>query len=104
MRHRYLTVPYNAKGMNEYDSGVEESENLYTVELPENEFSALINPFGLMNSECGLLIDDCESETIAVDHLTKCWDIIANVRNNIPVFAKALEMAIDKKTMMALDF
>ena len=104
MRHRFLTVPYNEQGITEYNSGVEESENLYTVELPENEFAALINPFGAMNSECDLLIDDYESEEITADKLMKCRQIIANLKDNIPVFFKAIEMAIEKNTMIALDF
>lgn len=104
MRHRYLTVPYNEKGIQEYNNGVEESENLYTVELPEDEFIALVKSFGLINKECDLLIDDCESESINGDHLIKCQDIIANVKERIPVFAKALDMAIDNKTLLALDF
>ena len=104
MRHRYLTVPYNDKGVHEYDNGVEESKNLYTVELPEDEFLALVHSFGLINKECDLMIDDYESEMIAGDHLTKCQSIIANVKENIPVFTTALEMAINHRTMLALDF
>ena len=104
MRHRFLTVPYNDQGIAEYNGGVEKSENLYTVELPENEFAALVNFFGVMNSECDLLIDDYESEEITADNLMKCRQIIANLKNDIPVFYKALEMAIDKNTMIALDF
>ena len=57
-----------------------------------------------MNSECGLMIDDCESETIIADQLTKCRDIVENMKDSIPVFIKAIEMAIYKKTMIALDF
>lgn len=104
MRHRYLTVPYNEKGIQEYNNGVEASENLYTVELPEDEFLTLVKSFGLINKECDLLIDDHESETIDCHHLIKCQGIIANVKESIPVFVKALNMAIDKKTLLALDF
>jgi hypothetical protein len=104
VQHRYLTVPYNDKGVQEYNNGVEESENLYTVELPENEFLALVSSFGLINKECGLMIDDYESETIAGKHLKKCRSIIANVQESIPVFTKALETAIEYKTLLGLDF
>lgn len=84
--------------------GVEESKNFYTAELPEKEFVALIKPFALMNEECKLLIDDYESETISDGNLVKCQNIIAGIKDSIPVFANALEMAIRNKTILALDF
>ena len=104
MRHRYLTVPYNEKGVQEYNHGIEKSENLYTVALPEEEFAALVTPFRLINKECDLMIDDYESTTIAAEHLKKCQSIIANAQENTPVFTKALETAIQYNTMLALDF
>lgn len=108
MRVRYLTIPRNQKGLEEYNQGIEYSENLYAFELPEDEFDILYSSgvFGAINEECGLLIDDYESESIARKDFSKCISIIENV-SGLPeqsVFREALKLASEEGIMFAMDF
>lgn len=108
MRVRYLTIPRNQKGLEEYNQGIEYSENLYVFELPEDEFDILYSSgvFGAINEECGLLIDDYESESIARKDFSKCISIIENV-SGLPepsVFREALKLASEEGIMFAMDF
>ena len=88
MRKRYLTVPKNKNGENEYDSGIESSSNLKVFELPESEFETLMHSgiFRDVNIECGTLIDDYESEIITKDKVGKCLNIIGKHAKEVPVF------------------
>ena len=106
MRRRFLTVPLNKNGMIEYDHGVEESPNIQEYLLPIEEFDILDKErlFDKMNGTCGLLIDDFESEMITSEMLGKCLAIIEGYEDKIPVFTKAINQAIEKKTALALDF
>ena len=104
MRKRFLSVPQNTEGIEEYNIGIEESGNLYFDELPEKEFVELIPCFSKINKEFGLLIDDYESEIIKKEHLSKCKKIINEAKADVPVFLKSLDMAMKCETMLALDF
>lgn len=104
MRDRFITVPKNQKGIEEYNVGVESSNNLHSVMLPEKEFRFLLPAFSAINNALGLLIDDFESEVINNEHLEKCKEIIEGLKIDSPVFGNALEEAIKYKTIIALDF
>ena len=108
MRTRYLTIPRNQKGLDEYNQGIEHSENLYTFELPEKEFDILYSSgiFEAINRECGLLIDDYESESIARKDFAKCISIFDST-SALPepsIFRKALILALEEGIIFALDF
>lgn len=104
MRRRYLTVPYDETGVQAYLGGDDDSSHMYTEILPEEEYSVLLQYFANMNRECGLMIDDCESEMIFAVHLPVCRRIIESSNAHTPVFMAALDMAIAYQTMLALDF
>ncbi len=108
MRDRYLTIPKNAVGKNDYDYGVENSENMEVYFLPEEEFEILITGgyFDKINAMCETMIDDYESSIIENNMLSKCSDILLAVSKNIPVFYKAISAArkYNNNTFVALDF
>ncbi len=68
-KNRYLTVIKNKTGWEEYDVGVEDSENMITHIMGEEEFTELWNSnfFAAINGKCDLLIDDFESEILKPD-------------------------------------
>lgn len=104
MHIRFLTVPYNADGIEEYNNGIENSNNMCTLELPEEEFEILRECFGILNKECGLLIDDYESEMIAGEAAIRCKEIIDSLRIQVPVFYKAVDVAIRHAGVIFMDF
>ena len=103
MRNRYLTVPKNDRGIEEYNSGSEHTENLMERVLEEVEFDTLCHErvFKQINDRCGLMIDDYESEIISSDNISKCIDIISAVPGSFYEMAKA---AMQHNTMLCLDF
>ena len=104
MHIRFLTIPYNQKGMEEYDCGIQESNCMCTLELPDDEFETLLHCFETLNKEFGLLIDDYESEMIADDALIRCKEIIETVEKQVPVFNRAVKTALRYNTVVFLDF
>ena len=106
MRKRFLTIPINETGIEECNVGVENSENMVVIELPESEFDYLAENgfFNQINDSCQLLIDDFESEEITNDDLIKCESILKSVKNDTPMFYDGLKKAIDYKTKLILDF
>jgi hypothetical protein len=103
-RPRWLSVPINEQGVEEYDYGVEDTPNIKTFMLSEKEFNVLYYQgiFDNINNECELLIDDYESEVILRDYFEVCKRIIGN--ENVPVFSEALDLAIKYDTLLGLDF
>ena len=106
MRVRYLTVPHNMEGITEYQNGIEHSENMSVYKLPEDQFLKLTrnNVFMLINENCGLLIDDYESEIIDEKNVLKCLNSKIVDQNLSKVFYKALLEAKDNRTFVGLDF
>lgn len=89
-------------GEKEYENGVEESENLISLTIPENEFAALWDVFETINDHFGLLIDDFESEIIPAEMI---HDVITLVsKEKYPVFYDALITAQKYDTYLAFGF
>ncbi len=89
-------------GEKEYEHGVEESENLISFTIPENEFADLWDVFETINDRFGLLIDDFESEIIPAEMI---HDVITLVsKEKYPVFYDALITAQKYDTYLAFDF
>jgi hypothetical protein len=108
VRTRYLSILKNQKGLEEYNCGAEQSENMYVFELPEAEFDVLytLGVFDAINKECGLLIDDYESETITKKDFDKCMSIINHIPNfpRTGIFYKAFQLAKEKGISVEMDF
>ena len=89
-------------GEKEYEHGVEESENLISFTIPENEFITLWDVFETINDHFGLLIDEFESEIIPAEMI---HDVITLVsKEKYPVFYDALITAQKYDTYLAFDF
>jgi len=103
MRIRFLTVPINEKGIEEYDHGIKNTENMIETILPEKEYVELEDSgiFEFINEKCDLLIDDYESEIIGADDLRKC---INQIELHKSVFLDAAYQAMKYTTFLALDF
>ena len=104
MKHRcrFLTVPLNSQGINDYNYGRENSKDLITYELSEDEFELLYRTvFPVINDRCALLIDDFESEEISAQNIICCLDTIMQVEG---VFKTACLKAVEQGTFVCLDF
>lgn len=106
MFQKYVSVPKNSKGIYEYDTGVQGSENLLFYNLPKVEFDYLVDNkiFEYLNEKGNLMIDDYESEIVSYGVLkweTQIWDKIKDIT---PTFVDAIEKAITYKTFIGLDF
>ena len=84
MFQKYVSVPKNQKGIYEYDTGVQGSENLLFYNLPKVEFDYLVDNkiFEYLNEKGNLMIDDYESEIVSYGVLkreTQIWDKIKDI-------------------------
>ena len=99
----FATVPLNRTGVEEIENGVERSGNIIPLIIPQEEYRQLwkTGVFCIINQSFGLLIDDHESERITAEQLEKVYEAI----NIVPgVFMKAVDLAIEHKTSLYLDF
>lgn len=101
---RYISVPLNEKGIEDYNYGKENSDNIKLFKLSENEFDNLCNNgiFDKINFKCNLLIDDYESEEISASNLEIALNIVK--KNKCNILVEALELAIKHNTLVGLDF
>ena len=102
-RVRYITVPKNAKGIEEYEKGIEGTDNLFEIQLSDAEFMELATKgvFKDLNKKFSLLIDDYESEIVDAEKLK---EYMANKTSENGNFFHAIEKAIEYNTFIALDF
>ncbi len=102
--HMWITVPKNQKGYEEYDYGIQHTENMDEFKLSPDEYHNLYKAgvFRILeNTYKELYIDDFESSTITADQLKAVYDAI----NVVPgVFIKAVDLAIRYGTCVYLDF
>lgn len=103
---RFISVPLNKKGIEEYYHGIEDTRNIKVFELNEDEFEELYSSgiFEEINSMCRLLIDDYESEILDKKNLELSQNILKNYNLEYSKFNNALELAIKKDTLVGLDF
>ena len=102
-RIRFLTVPKNDAGIEEYNTGIEHTENMIESKLGEDEFWKLarLGVFKEFNEKYDLLIDDYESEIIPAEAIRKSYSLIGSVPGE---FIRACDKAIEYNTFLALDF
>ena len=102
--HMWITVPKNQKGYEEYDVGIEHTENMDEFKLSPEEYHDLLKAgvFRILeNTYKELYIDDFESATITADQLKTVYNAI-NVIDG--VFIKAVDLAIKYGTCVFMDF
>lgn len=100
----HITIPKNKKGYEEYDFGIEHTENTERFDLTHEEYQRLFKAgvFRILEGEYpDLYIDHFESNTITADKLKAVYNAI----NVIPgVFMTAVDTAIKYGTCVYLDF
>lgn len=101
---RFISVPLNDQGIDDYNYGVEGSKNITEIKLGEDEFDKIYfsGVFDDINEKCNLLIDDYESEEIKGENLKIALDI--SKKKKCEVLIQATELAIEKNTLVGLDF
>ena len=102
--NKWLTVPKNEKGVEEYDYGINSSDNLFTFIIPPEEYSNLWvdGIFDKINENCELEIDDFESEIIPVEQIEKAIRCVSS--SLYPTFYNALQLAEKYHSFLATDF
>jgi len=110
-RQRYITIPLDEEAIEAYDMGEEEIENSIQWILTEEEFDLLNNAdvFKQINNECGVIIDDFESEIIQGNNLEKAYKIICLFYEDTPNsiierLKNYIKTAFDRNTLIAFDF
>ena len=102
--NKWITVPKNPKGYNEYDLGIEHTENMDEFALSLEECRELYRSgvFQILESTYReLYIEDAESNTITSEQLEAVYDEISSVKG---VFLTAVDLAIKYGTCVFLDF
>ncbi|MDD6488381.1 MAG: hypothetical protein PUG48_01005 [Clostridia bacterium] len=105
MKNRYLLVPLNNKGMEEYNFCIEDTDNILEIDLPTAEYNLLIsnNIFSKFNETFILNISDYECEEINTENLSKAFEIIKPIADKLPVFVSCLNIAIEKGTLLGIN-
>ena len=102
--HMWITVPKNEKGYEEYNYGIEHTENMDEFKLTPEEYHELFKAgvFRILeNTYKELYIDDFESSKITTDQLKAVYHSINGVKG---VFLTAVDLAIKYGTCIYLDF
>ena len=88
----YLTVALNDKGREEYDCGVESSENMISFDLPMDEFEIIYpDVIDEINTTVGTLIEEYESDVIFNNKLSLIDKIIEKLQ--VPTFKRLVDKA-----------
>ncbi|WP_129600457.1 hypothetical protein [Anaerophilus nitritogenes] len=105
-RLRYISIPLNADGEEEYNNGIEDTENIKTLNLSDEEFNFLYSKgvFDDINNQCELLIDDYESEIIDNSKIQTCKEILSSFGDETETFKEAIRLAEANNTFIGLDF
>lgn len=105
MKNRFLLVPLNDKGMEEYNFCIEDSKNILEKSLPISEYNLLVDNgiFDKFNEMFTLNISDYECEEIITENLTKASEIIKPLADKLPVFVCCLNIAIEKGTLLGIN-
>lgn len=100
---KYITVPINQDGIDEYKHMTFESDNLLSFELPEEEYETLDrhHVFDIINVKCNKLIDIYESEKVTADELKSVYKEISLIKG---VWLNAVNKALEYNTCVCLDF
>lgn len=104
---RWISVPKNSEGKQDCDYGEYETENVVNYDVSDNEFRALLRNGSIvaMNTECGLMIQDYESEVIPVDKIARCMSIVREHGDYIDgAFMQAFKSALNFGTFVQLEF
>jgi len=106
MSKKWLTVPLNQKGIEEYDVGISGTDNMKEFELSDAEFLELMvaGVFANINVQCKLLIDEYESEYIDGANIDVAKAIIESAPNKYGVMLEAITLAKEKGTALGIDF
>lgn len=101
---KWLTVPKNEKGIEEYDYGVDSSDNMFSVIIPPEEYHNLLvdGIFDAINENCETGIDDYESEIIPLEQIENAISCVSNT--SYPTFYNALQKAKEYQSFLATDF
>ena len=105
MNNRFLIVPLNEKGLEEYDYCVEDTVNIAEKELPLSEYNVLVNQgiFSKFNEKFTLNISDYECEEIISENLDKAFEFVLPFADKLPVFVSCLNLAIEKRTLLGIN-
>lgn len=105
MGSRFLIVPLNEDGLEEYDYCVEDTVNVIKKELPLSEYNVLVNKgiFSRFNEKFTLNISDYECEEITSENLYKALEFVLPLADKLPVFVGALHLAIEKHTLLGIN-
>lgn len=99
----FITVPKNDKGYQEYDIGIEHTENMEEYALSPEEYRELHKNgvFRTLENELDVYISDGESCRMNAKDLQRVYMAIDITEG---VFMKAVKRAIELGTCMFLDF
>lgn len=105
MKKRYIVVPLNEKGLEEYDYCIENTVNITEKELPLSEYNVLANQgiFSKLNEKFVLNLSDYECEEIYSENLKEVFDLVLPFVDDLPVFVSCLKLAIKKRTLLGFD-
>jgi hypothetical protein len=106
MHKRFIYVIKTEAGLEDYECGSEASSGFSVHELPDAEFERLSNCgfWGIVNDQCGLMIDDYESEIIKGADLHTCLEMYDGLAIEKGTLYHALSHAAKGGIAVALDF
>ena len=98
-----IFVPKNEKGIHDYEMGIDNNDDYFVFDLPEEEFDLLWKNkvFDILNEKYDLMIDEAEEETVTARQLKDTYDYITPKKG---VWMDAVNRAIEFGTCAYLHF
>lgn len=105
MKNKFLIVPLNKKGLEEYNYCLENTENIIEKDLPSSEYNVLVNQgvFDRFNERFVLNISNYECEEIYFEDLDEAFDLVLPFVDDLPIFVSCLKLAIEKRTLLGIN-
>ena len=102
--NRRIAVPLNEQGMSDYWNDKENPDTIAIFDFPPIEVKAFYEKVEeKINDSFGTMIDCCEPGTIENANLQSCLDIVLKFESELPVFCKALKLAVQCNTCVEIE-
>ena len=112
-RTRLIKIPKNIKAMNDYNFGIQNTDDIEEYQLTKEQYNYFnnMNLFNEINLKCEIIIDDYEEEMLEYQKIPIALDIVdtyliknKNKNLNLLMFKKILSKAFAYKTCVGFEF
>ena len=111
MRERFIRVPKDKQAMEDYDFGIQKSEQMEELVLSDEQYAILeqLKLFDQINDQCDIIIDDYEEEVLSLEKIPLALEVVNKMldettNKDLKKIKELLELALKYRTIVGFDF